>query len=199
MKSSYISVLVIAILAICIAIAGCSSSPSSSTATGGAASTQAASSGGNAPAQATSAASAGAASSGGSLSAANIFGAQTWTWVEYKMQSQGMTIYFKYDKSGKCTMRFEGANVPQGMPSTMDCSSKGGQTANNPNSVASNVQFADLGPSPVTVGAGTFADAEKYSATVNGNTAYYWISKGKPLLKMEANGGQGNMELNGWG
>jgi len=197
MKTSYLSILAIALLAIGIAVAGCSSSSPSTSATGGAATTTAAAAG-NAP-QAPAAKNAPSSSSGGGLSGANIFGAQTWTWVEYKMASQGMTIYFKYDKSGKCTMRFEGGNVPQGMPSTMDCSSKGGQSASNPNDVKPDVQFSDLGPSPVTVGAGTFADAEKYSATVNGQTSYYWISKGKPMLKMEAAGGQGIMELNGWG
>ena len=51
-----------------------------------------------------------------------------YNWVEYKMStgsgSDAMTIYYKYNKqTGKCSMRFEGAQQVQGMPTEMDCSS----------------------------------------------------------------------------
>jgi hypothetical protein len=59
----------------------------------------------------------------------------------------------------------------------------------------------DVGPDVVTVPAGTYT-AEKYTATVKGNTVTYWVVKGTGLVKMEGGGnGQGSMtmELNARG
>ena len=196
MKMSHLSFIVVMVVMIGVAFAGCTSSTPSAPAATGSPSGSTGAQAPQPPGAATTVA-AGRSSSGG-VSGSNPFGAVSYNWVEYKMASQGMTIYMKFDKAaGTCTMRFEGANVPQGMPSTMDCSSSGQKAPSNPNAVSSDVQWSDLGPSPVTVAAGTFADAEKYSGTTKGVTSYYWISKGKPLLKMES--GSVSMELNGWG
>jgi len=96
-----------------------------------------------------------------------------------------MTIYFRYDESGKCTMRFEGGPSIQGMPADMDCSATGqAQAAGDPNDVGSDVRLISAGTESVTVPAGTFV-ADKYTATVQGSTATYWFVTGKPLIKME--------------
>jgi hypothetical protein len=84
----------------------------------------------------------------------------------------------------------------------MDCSSTG-KAQSNPNDVSStpsDVKYTYVGPDVVTVPAGTFT-ADKYTATVNGNTATYWIVKDKGLVKMVSNAGEGaaTMELNGMG
>jgi hypothetical protein len=203
MKVSQIGILAVMVVVIAVAFAGCTGSGTSPStpATGGAAVTGG--SGGAAVASTSNAAS-------GPVSAASLFGNLGYEWVEYKMAAgQGadaMTIYYKYNhKTGKCTMRFEGAAAVQGMPSEMDCSatgaaSSGGQSAGNPNDVKSDVKMVKVGTETVTVGAGTFL-ADKYTATSEGMTATYWIASGKPLLKMEsANGGQSVvMELNSWG
>lgn len=71
-------------------------------------------------------ASASGSSSNGPVSTASVFGNVGYDWVEYKM-----TIYYKYNhKTGKCTMRFEGAAAVEGMPSEMDCSA--GAAADSP-------------------------------------------------------------------
>lgn len=66
----------------------------------------------------------------------------------------------------------------------------------------SDVKLVKVGTETVTVGAGTFV-ADKYTATTSDRmVATYWITGGKPLLKMQAaSSGQGSvvMELNGWG
>jgi hypothetical protein len=203
MKVSQLGIIAVMLVVIAVAMAGCTgSTPAAPGTTGGSPSGGAAPSEG-APAAATSAA------SGGALNAASVFGGLNYEWAEYKMTSgtgaEKMTIYMKYNhKTGKCTMRFEGAGM-EGMPSEMDCSATGGatkgQTAGNPNEVKSDVQLKKIGTETVTVGAGTFV-ADKYQATFEGSTATYWVASGKPLLKMEgSSAGQGGavMELNAWG
>jgi hypothetical protein len=90
----------------------------------------------------------------------------------------------------------------------MDCSgaagatgSSGGQAQSNPNDIKPDVKFVKVGTETVTVGAGTFV-ADKYTATMEGTTATYWIVAGKPLIKMEGSASGGSpaiMELNGMG
>jgi hypothetical protein len=148
-------------------------------------------------------------SSSGPVSGSQLFGA-AYNWVEYKISGglgdQQMTIYQKWTKDGKCTMRFEGAGaseMPAGMQ-TIDCTPKGGQSngqsASNPNDVSSDVKLVKVGTETVTVGAGTFV-ADKYTMTSNGNTATYWITSGKPVLKMSGGSSEGtfSMELNSIG
>lgn len=206
MKLSLLGSGIIFILIIAVAFAGCSgtttqSAPQSGSSSGQAAATTAA--GSAAPAATTASQSA----AGGSVTGSSIFGTPTYEWFEYKETmgsgSQAMTIYYKYNiKTGACTMRYEGANLPSGMPTEMDCSSKGTTTTSsgNPNDVASDVKFTKVGTEVVTVPAGTFT-ADKYTATVSGNTATYWIVSGKPLIKMVSSSSEGSMtmELNGWG
>ncbi len=207
MKVSHIGVIAVVLLVIAIAIAGCTSTQTSTPQSGG--SGQAASASG--AGAASSGGSSGGGSSGGSVaagstaSASDLFGGLSYNWIEYKMTTsangQAMTMYIKYEKGGKCTMRFE--NAPQGMPATMDCSSTGGKTQSNPNDVSStpsDVKFTYVGPDVVTVPAGTYT-ADKYTATMNGNTETYWVVKGKGLVKMEGGSGEGSMtmELNGIG
>lgn len=200
MKFSHVSVIAIIFVAISVSIAGCTSS---SPATPAAPATGGTPSGGS------------AGPSGGSAAPAELvggnqlFGGLTYDWVEYKMSggtgADQMTIYYNYNhKTGKCTMRFEGAITVEGMPSEMDCSesgaSSGGQSAGNPNDVGSDVTFVNVGTETVTVPAGTF-DADKYTATMEGTTTTYWIANGKPLLRMESGNTENKvvMELNGWG
>jgi hypothetical protein len=46
---------------------------------------------------------------------ANIFGTgASYSWIEYKTVASGMTMYTKFEKSGKCTMRVEGKDFPGG-------------------------------------------------------------------------------------
>jgi len=200
MKFSHVSVIAIIFVAISVSIAGCTSS---SPATPAAPATGGVPSGGS------------AVTSGGSAAPAELvggnqlFGSLTYDWVEYKMsggtEADQMTIYYNYNhKTGKCTMRFEGAITVEGMPSEMDCSesgaSSGGQSTGNPNDVGSDVTFVKVWTETVTVPAGTF-DADKYTATMEGTTTTYWIVNGKPLLKMESGNTENKvvMELNSWG
>ena len=191
MKISRISIIAIMLVMIAVAIAGCSgTSPTTPKATNAA----------GAPSGTTS------APSTGSVSGGDLFGGVGYNWVEYKMStgsgSDAMTIYYKYDKkTGKCTMRFEGAKKIEGMPTEMDCSSTGGGKAQgDPNQVNPDVKFVKVGTEVVTVPAGTFT-ADKYTATYQGVTATYWFVNGKPLIKMAGGDATGsmNMELNGMG
>ncbi|MGA2122119.1 MAG: hypothetical protein ABSG49_08755 [Methanoregula sp.] len=206
MKFAHISVIAVMLVVIAIAVAGCTSTqtttPSGSTSQGSASTSSAAAS----PSSAAGSQSSGSSvAAGSSASASDLFGGLSYNWIEYKMSSsssgQSITMYIKWEKSGKCTMRFEGAGA-QGMPSSMDCSSTG-KAQSNPNdasSTPSDVKYTYVGPDVVTVPAGTFT-ADKYTATVNGNTATYWIVKDKGLVKMVSNAGEGSstMELNGMG
>ncbi|MGB7787505.1 hypothetical protein [Methanoregula sp.] len=212
MKVSHTGVIAVMLVVIAIALAGCTSTQTSTT--------QAAGSGQATSAAGTGAAGSGAASSGSqgsgsapaagsSVSAADIFGSTpaSYNWVEYKDTMSGvaggktMVVYMKWDKSGACSMRFE--NPPQGMPASMDCSSTGTTTQNNPNDVkatSSGVQFTYVGPDVVTVPDGTFT-ANKYTATMNGNTVTYWVASGKPVVKITGGSSSGSMtmELNAMG
>lgn len=202
MKVSQISVIAVMLIVIAVALAGCTgSSPAAPATTGAPSGGSGAATGGSTPS---------GSSSSGPVSAASVFGNVGYEWVEYKMMAgdgaDKMTIYYKFNhKTGKCSMRFEGAGM-EGMPSEMDCSAggaaTGGSAAGNPNNVGSDVKLVKIGTETVTVGAGTFL-ADKYTATSDGMTATYWIANGKPLLKMEgkdnSQGGNVVMELNGWG
>jgi hypothetical protein len=111
-------------------------------------------------------------------------------------------MFFKYNqKTGKCTMRIEGMEDQSGMLSNLDCSSSGSTgSASDPNDIGSDVRLAKVSTETVTVPAGTFV-ADKYMASSNGVTAYYWIASGKPLVKMEGGSAEGivTTELAGWG
>ncbi|HOX35871.1 MAG TPA: hypothetical protein P5217_05420 [Methanoregulaceae archaeon] len=202
MKVSTLSLGLILILAIAVAFTGCTSS---TPATGG---TVAPATTAGAAAAATTAAGSAAAGSGSSATGSDIFGTQSYEWTEYKMStgsgSDQMVVYYKYNtKTGKCTMRFEGAaaaNLPSGMQE-MDCSSTGSTaSASDPNEVNPDVKFVKVGTEVVTVPAGTFT-ADKYTATFEGTTGTYWIVRDKPMIKMESSSSQGSavIELNGWG
>jgi hypothetical protein len=198
MKFSHISFIAVMLVVIAVAIAGCSGSSPATTSTSGAnvaVTTVSGSSGSQAAA----------------VSGANLFGNLNYNWVEYKMSTgsgdQSMTIYYKYNKqTGKCSMRFEGAaaaNMPANMQN-IDCSSKGGQSASNPNQVSSDAQVS-CSPleESVTVPAGTFS-ATKCTVTSasQGTTSTMWVDKGKFMVKMEASSSQGgsvSMVLNAYG
>jgi hypothetical protein len=194
MKISRISMFAIILVVIAVAIAGCSSSsPTTTPATGGTTATITAAgtaSGSTAPA------------AGSVVSGANIFGAGAapYNWMEYKMSTEGMTIYTKYEKSGKCTIRMEGAGIPGGSM-TQDCSVNGGQAQRpqgNPNDVTSEVQYTFAGIEPISVPAGTYPTASKYTSTYKGTTTTFWTAPGVPgFVKMQTT--DTVMELNGWG
>jgi hypothetical protein len=188
MRFTYVSIIAIMFVVIAVAIAGCSSTGPATPA------------GGGAPAS-------GAPAAGSVVSGASIFGAATpYNWIEYKTTTSGMTAYMKMEKSGKCTMRMEGKDLPGGSM-TIDCSSKGGQpqagqAQSNPNDIEPDVKLTFVGIEPVTVPAGTYATASKYTVTSQGQTMNYWTAPGVPgFVKMQTSGSQGGstMELNGWG
>ena len=106
---------------------------------------------------------------GSDVTGANIFGTGvSYNWIEYKMVTSGMTSYMKFEKSGKCTMRMEGKDLPGGSM-TIDCSSKGqtsGQPAqSNPADVKSDVKFTFVGIERYPSEAGTYPTATKYMVT----------------------------------
>jgi hypothetical protein len=200
MKFSHISVIAIIFLVISVSIAGCTSSSPT---------TPAAPATGGAPASGTAAPTGGSSSAptaGSDVTGANIFGTgASYNWIEYKMVTSGMTAYMKFEKSGKCTMRMESADLPNG-GMTIDCTSKG-QTSStpgqsNPANVKSDMKFTFVGLEPVTVGAGTYPTATKYMITTNGEKIYYWTAPGVPtFVKFLSPSKDGDvvMELNGWG
>ena len=184
------------VITIAVAIAGCSSTGPAAPPTGGAPS-----GGSSTPARSS------APAAGSVVSGASIFGGATsYNWIEYKMTTSGMTAYLKMEKSGKCTMRMEGKDLPGGSM-TIDCSSKGGQpqagqAQSNPNDIKPDVKLTFVGIESVTVPAGTYATASKYTVTSQGQTMNYWTAPGVPgFVKMQTSGSQGGstMELNGWG
>ena len=191
MKISRISIIAIMLVVIAVAIAGCSSTSPATPATGGAPSTTTAA---GAPSGGSSAPAAGSAVSG-----ANIFGtASPYNWIEYKMSTSGITIFTKYEKSGKCTVRMVGEGLPSG-GMTQDCSATGGQQQQtNPSEVRSDVTYTFVGIEPVSVPAGTYPAASKYTSTYQGVTSTFWTAPGVPgFVKMVS--GDATMELNGWG
>jgi len=190
MKISRISIIAIMLVVIAVAIAGCSGTTPTTGGTPAATTTAGAKPGSSAPA------------AGSVVSGAGIFGtASPYNWIEYKMSSGGMTIYTKYEKSGKCTMRMEGAGLPSG-GMTQDCSSTGGQAQSDPSKVSSDVTYIFVGIEPVSVPAGTYPAASKYTSTYKGVTATFWTAPGVPgFVKMVSSSSDGaaTMELNGWG
>ncbi len=199
MKFSQVSLIAIIFVVIAVSIAGCTSSSPSTPA--------AAAPGGAAP-SGTAAPAGGSAvpAAGSDVTGANIFGTgASYNWIEYKMVASGMTAYMKFEKSGKCTMRMEGADLPSG-GMTIDCSSTGqtsGQPGQgNPADVKSDVKFTFVGIEPVSVGAGTYPAATKYMITSEGQNIYYWTAPGVPtFVKFVSPSSDGDvvMELNGWG
>jgi hypothetical protein len=183
------------LVVIAVAVAGCSTQTPSTT-SGDLGKAPTATTAGVAPAPA----------AGSDVTGASIFGTGTsYNWIEYKMVTSGMTTYMKFEKSGKCTMRMEGKDLPGGSM-TIDCSSKGqtsGQPAqSNPADVKSDVKFTFVGIEPVSVGAGTYPAATKYLVTSEGQKIYYWTAAGVPtFVKMQSPSSDGDviMELNGWG
>lgn len=191
MKGTKTGLFAVMLVVIAVAVAGCTGSAPSEPAAGAAQPGGAASSGGSSP---------------GSASAADLFGAD-YNWVEYKTTSntggEQMSIYMKWTKAGKCTMRFEGADAEMmaGMPTEFDCSSTGSEGAqSDPNDVGPDVNLVKTGTETITIGAGTFV-ADKYTLTSDGVTATYWFAAGKPVLKMAGSTAEGSVvtELNGWG
>jgi hypothetical protein len=196
MKFSRISLIAVMLVVIAVALAGCSGSSPATPSGGG---TQAVGT--------TSSAASATPATGSVVSGANIFGTgATYNWIEYKTTMQGMTTLMRMEKSGKCTITTKGQNVPGGSM-TIDCSAKGGQTAtsqaqSNPADVKSDVKFTFVGIEPVTVPAGTYPAASKYSVTTDGNTMYYWTAPGVPtFVKYQVTTSNGDIitELNSWG
>jgi len=196
MKVSKISIIAVMLIVIAVALTGCTGSSTTAPATGGASSGGAASSPGSSSAPA----------AGSDVTGANIFGSgASYNWIEYKMVAAGMTTYMKFEKSGKCTMRMESQDLPDGSM-TLDCSTTGtssGESAqSNPAEVSSDVKFTFVGVEPVSVGAGTYPTATKYMITSNGQDIYYWTAPGVPtFVKFMSPSSEGDvvMELNGWG
>jgi hypothetical protein len=183
------------LIIIAVAIAGCSGTTPTAPTTGG---TPAPTTAAGALAGTTS------APSGGSVvGGANIFGSNpaSYNWWEYKTSSGGNTIYIKYEKSGKCTFRIEGAGLPSG-GMTQDCSSNGQYNKRNPMDIPDDYKFTFVSIEPVSVGAGTYPAATKYLITAEGRNMYYWTAPSVPLfvkLTIPTKDGSEVVELNGWG
>lgn len=203
MKITYMGIFAVMLVVIALVCAGCSGTSSTTPAATPAA-------GGSSPAAAaTTAAAASGSASSGAAGGSSLFGGLSYNFVEYKIATgtgdQAMTIYFKYDKAGKCSMRFEGpaaAQLPASMTGERDCSAQPGQAQQNPNQVSSDAQVT-CSPvdEQVTVPAGTFT-ATKCTVTSNGGTETVWVVKNKFLVKMQGGSSQGgsvNMELNSYG
>ncbi|AGB01635.1 hypothetical protein [Methanoregula formicica] len=193
MTFSKIGIIAIFLVVIAVAAAGCSGSIQPSQP-----GTGADSAGGSSPAA--------GSTSAGTSSGTDLLGGVNYEWAEYKITSNAggekVSMFFKYNqKTGKCTMRIEGMEDQTGMLSNLDCSSSGSTgSASDPNDIGSDVKLAKVSTETVTVPAGTFV-ADKYMASSNGVTAYYWIASGKPLVKMEGGSAEGTVttELAGWG
>jgi hypothetical protein len=211
MKVSHIGIIAVMFVVIAVALAGCATTQTTTKSGDFGQTTPAAGASGAPSSGAASAGSAGSSGSapaaGSDVTGANIFGTgASYNWIEYKMATSGMTAYMKFEKSGKCSMRMESADLPNG-GMTIDCSSKGGQTpagtsSQNPNDVKPDVKFTFVGVEPVSVGAGTYPAATKYKVTSNGNDIYYWTAPGVPtFVKWMSPSKDGDivMELNGWG
>jgi hypothetical protein len=206
MKVSQVSVIAIIVVVTAVLVAGCTSpspdAPAKSLISGPPSGGSGASSDGTSPG------SSGAASV--PVSGSQLLGGLNYNWIEYKIiagsGNEKVTMYEKWTKEGKCTIRFESVQQIAGMPYEMDCSgagatSSGSQTQSNPNDINPDVRLIKVGTETVTVGAGTFV-ADKYTATSGGITATYWIVSGKPLIKMAGSvsgGAPTIMELNGIG
>jgi hypothetical protein len=198
MKFSPMYVLAIMFVVVAVAIAGCSGSSPKAPSGGG---TQAAGTSSGSSSSGSSSGSSG--SSAAAVSGADLFGNLNYNWVEYKIATgsgdQSMTIYYKFDKAGKCSMRFEGAGAAN-MPASMqniDCSSKGSSTSSqsDPNKVSSDAQVSCSPlPETVIVPAGTFS-ATKCSVTSQGVTSSTWVVKDKFMVKMESSTKDGSMSM----
>jgi hypothetical protein len=183
-------VLAIIFVVVAVAIAGCSGTKTAATSSGSTPAAGSSSSGSS-------------GSSAAAVSGADMFGNLNYDWVEYKIDTgsgdQSMTIYYKFYKTGKCSMRFEGAGAAN-MPASMqniDCSPKGGSTTtqSNPNTVPSDAQVSCSPLSePVTVPAGTFS-ATKCTVTSQGVTSSTWVVKDKFMVKMESKTKDGSMSM----
>lgn len=201
MTMSKAGIFAIMLVIIAVAIAGCTNSTQQAPAAGNTPSGNAASPA--APA-ATGASAKTTVAAGSEVAGNSVLASVPYSWVEYKTVTSAegtkMTMYYKYDKKGTCTVRFEGEDMPSG-GMTMDCSASG-QAQNDPNDVEPNVKFTFVGIEPVTVAAGTYPTASKYKAVVEGQTFYYWTASNVPtFVKMESvtNEGKFVTELNGWG
>lgn len=88
---------------------------------------------------------------------------------------------------------------------TQDCSAMGGAPTaaqSNPADVNPDIKYTFVGIEPVTVPAGIYPTASKYSVTSEGHTMYYWTAPGVPtFVKYEITTDDGKImtELNGWG
>lgn len=148
-------------------------------------------------------------SSGDIINAGSLFGDLNYDWVEYRITPAGqadqqMTIYFKFNqKSHKCTMRFESSQKSERIPEEMDCTPSGSgtsQSSADPNNVKADIIFVKAGTETITVPAGTFV-ADKYTVSYERQyTATYWFVTGKPFIKMVSGDGRGQiiMELYDW-
>lgn len=201
MKLTRIGFIAVMLVVTAVALAGCTGSSPAAPATS-------APSGGAASSGDSGAASSGAPSAGSLLGIDKILEQKPYNWVEYKMSmnadGEKMTVYYKHDmKAGTCSMRFEGAGMEGMGDMTMDCSAGGStEASSNPNEVPSDVQFKFVTIEPVSVPAGTYPTASKYSVTTQGETLYYWTAPGVPtFVKYSMNTDEGEVitELNGWG
>jgi hypothetical protein len=199
MKVSPVSLIAVMLVVIAVSLAGCSGSSPAAPSTGG-----------SIPVPGTTASQGTSGSQSAAVSGADLFGGLSYNWVEYRMSTgsgnDAMTIYYKYNKqTGKCSMRFEGAGaagMPAGMQE-MDCTPTGSSqvSAGDPNEINPDAKVdCSLLDESVTVPAGTFS-ATKCTVTSQGMTSTTWIAKGKFMVKMEANTGDGsmNMVLNSYG
>lgn len=208
MKVSSFGFIAVMLVVIAVAMAGCTGSSPAAPATGSGSSGSAPSGGAPASGGSSQSGSGAAAAVGSLLGFDKVLEQKPYNWVEYKTvvntEGQKMTVYYKHDmKTGTCTMRFEGEGMEGMSGMTMDCSAQGSsEAAANPNEGKSDVQFKFEGIEAVSVPAGVYPAASKYSVTSEGHTIYYWTAPGVPtFVKYSIKLDEGDMvtELNGWG
>lgn len=146
-----------------------------------------------------------ASAAGGSplVSGNTILPAVPYSWYAYKefFPGENATINFIVKKDGTCTMWLEGPGVPV---ESHDCdwSGWGSWKQMDFNDVKNdkNIRFRSLGTEPVTVPAGTFRNATKYTREDLASPVTYWVSPDVPaFLRITFASTNLTAELSGWG
>jgi len=229
LKISRVSIIAIVLVVIAVAIAGCSSTSPTTPATGGA---PAATTAAGAPSGATAAPSAGSVVSGASLFGNANYKWFEYKMTAKDMSSNMKTEVSKdtyKDKTATHTKMTTTMTEPMAATTitdiyvdasgvslgghikmisngqtVMDQDIPPGDTSKAPKdpNTDKTVQYTFVGVEPVTVPAGTYPAAMKYTATIQGMTSTYWTAPGVPVfVKMVVKSTDGDItqELVGWG
>jgi hypothetical protein len=229
LKISRVSIIAIVLVVIAVAIAGCSSTSPTTPATGG---TPSATTAAGAPSGTTAAPSVGSVVSGASLFGNADYKWFEYKMTAKDMSSNMKTEVSKdtyKDKAATHTKMTTTMTEPMAATTitdiyvdssgvslgghikmisngqtVMDQDIPPGDTSKAPKdpNTDKTVQYTFVGVEPVTVPAGTYPTAMKYTATIQGMTSTYWTAPGVPVfVKMVVKSTDGDItqELVGWG